>query len=95
MKNVKAKASGTLFADVALATGPFSASAVSGAFNLDAGQSHTTGIFRGKAKAATGAAQDIVSARIDSWDANLDHILLDRSGAGSFEGKLNKNIAAN
>ncbi len=94
MKSVRVQANGTQYADVALMTGSFGSTAVSGAFNLDALQNYTTGFFRGKAKKATGAggAKDIVTAGIASWDASLDHILVDHSGAGEAEAKLNKEI---
>lgn len=95
MKNVKAEANGTQFADVGLSNAPpFSGSAVSNPFTLNALQEHTTGFFKGKCKAHTsGTAKDIVTARVSSWDASLDHILADHSDAGAAEGKLNKSIA--
>jgi len=93
MKNVRLRANGTSFADVALSTGSFGSSALSSSFNLDAHQNHTTGLFRGKCKASTSGAKDIATARVDSWDASLDHILIDHTGAGAAEGKLNKNIS--
>lgn len=95
MKNVKVRARGTQYADVALRSGSFGSSKVSGAFNLDAHQRYTTGIFRGKAKKVTVGLKDIVSARIDVWDASLDHILRDHTGAGAAEGRLNKEILRN
>ena len=91
MKNVKVQAVGSAYADVALSTGTFGSSKTSGVFNLDAHQSYTTGYFRGKAKAVTGA-KDIVTARIYCWDASFDHILKDHTGYGEKEGKLNKEI---
>jgi hypothetical protein len=94
MKGVKVRAMGTANADVSLSSGSFGAAAVSGAFDLGAHESHTTGTFRGKAKAATGGAKDIVSARIDTWDATLNHILQGHSGTGAGEGKLNMDIKA-
>lgn len=46
MKNVKVRANGTQFADVALSSGAFGSSAVTPtAFDLDAHQQHTTGIL--------------------------------------------------
>jgi hypothetical protein len=92
MKKVTVRANGTTYADVALSTGSFGSHAVCTAFNLDSGQSYTTGFFRGKAKAVTGGSKDIVTAQIQSWDASLDHILVDHTGAGVAEGKLNKEI---
>lgn len=97
MKNVTVQALGTAFADVGLsAAPPYGASAVSGAFDLDAGgNSHTTGWFRGRCKAVTNGPKDIVTARISAWDASLDHILKDHSRAGANEGKLTKDITPN
>ncbi len=92
MKNVKVKAIGSTYADVALLLGFWSGSAVTPAFNLDAHQTYTTGVFMGKAKAVTGGAKDIVTARIDAWDASLDHLLKDHTGSGAAEGKLNKDV---
>jgi hypothetical protein len=94
MNGVKVRAMGTANADVALSSGSFGSAAISGAFDLPAHSSHTTGQFRGKAKASTGGAKDIVSARIDTWDATLSHILKGHSNAGAAEAKLNKDIAA-
>ncbi|QTA84245.1 hypothetical protein [Desulfonema magnum] len=96
MKNVTVRVSGTSFADVAfLLIGPFGRSAVSRPFNLDAHQVHTTLFFRGKCKRVTNGTKDIVTARINSWDASFDHILRDHTGAGAAEGKLNKEIHPN
>lgn len=94
MKNVKVRAMGTADADVSLSSpaAVFGPSAVSQAFDLEAHQSHTTGNFRLKAKAVTNGAKDIVTARIDVWDATLDHILRDHSGVGAAEGPLNIEI---
>ncbi len=94
MKVVKVKALGTSFADVALGVGPFSSGVSASAFDLPAHQVHSTGFFRGKAKALTGVPKDIVLARIDAWDASLDHILIDHSDAGAAEGKLTKDVKA-
>ena len=93
MKSVRLRANGTQFADVALSTGSFGSSALAGFFDLDAHQIHTTGVFRGKCTKSTGGAKDIVTAQVDVWDASLDHILIDHTGAGAAEGKLNKNIS--
>jgi len=96
MKAVRVRANGTEFADVGLSSGPFGSNAVSSQFDLDPLQQHTTGFFRGKAKKVTGAtAKNIVTAQILSWDASLNHILIDRTGAGAAEGKLNKVISPN
>jgi len=92
MKNVKMQALGSSYADVALSSGAYGGSAVSGAFNLDAHQSYTTGYFMGKAKLVTSGAKDIVTARIYSWDASLDHILIDHTGKGAAEGKLHIDV---
>jgi hypothetical protein len=94
MINVKVQALASTYADVSLAAGAFGSSALSGAFNLQAHQSHTTGFFRGKAKARTSGIKDIVSARIYTWDANLDHLLKEHSTAGAAEGKLSKEVLA-
>lgn len=88
MKNVKVRALGSTYADVATATGSFSGSVVSQPFSLDAHQSHITEVLRGKAKKVSSTAQEIVRAQIYAWDANLDHLLYDHSGAGSSEGQL-------
>lgn len=93
MKSVKVKVHGTQYADVAWKAGSFGDDAISSAFSLDAGQSYTTDVFRGKAKKKTGGvAKDIVTARIASWDASLDYILKDRTVAGEAEGKLTKKV---
>lgn len=93
MRNVKVRVNGTQFADVSLSAGSFSGTVVTDPFPLASFQSHTTGIFRGKAKIQTNGAKDIVTARIEAWDASFDHLLADHTGAGVAEGKLNKNIA--
>jgi hypothetical protein len=95
MLNVKAQALGSIYADVALSTGAFGGNAISGAFNLLANQSHTTGFYRGKAKMVTNGAKDIVTARIFTWDASFDHILKDHTGTGANEGKLNMDVKPN
>ena len=96
MENVTVQANGTQYADVALSTGSFGSHAVSVAFNLDAFQDYTTtGFFRGRAKAVTDGAKDIVTAQIASWDASLRHILVHRTGAGQPEGKLHQDIGRN
>ena len=95
MKNVRVRAIGTFYADVAGTSGSFGSSVVCRAFNLDAHQNYTTGYFRGKCKAITNGAKYIVTARIDSWDASFDHILNDHTGAGIAEGKLKKEIFPN
>ena len=92
MKKVVVKAIGTSYADVALSTGPFGRSKVSGAFNLDAHQKYDTGFFRGKCKKVTSGVKNIVTARINSWDASFDHLLKDHTGAGVAEAKLSKEI---
>ena len=92
MKGVTVRALGTSFADVGLSAGSFGAEATSGSFDLAAHQTHTTGFFRGKAKAITGVAKDIVTAKIQSWDASLDHLLKDCSDPGQAEAKLTKDI---
>lgn len=92
MRNVRLRALGSSFADVATLSSDFASSATSGTFNLDAHQTHMTGLFRGKAKAITSGAKDIVTARVDAWDASLDHILVDHANLGAAEGKLNKDI---
>jgi len=94
MRSVKVRAIGTSYADVGLfpPMSGYSSYVISGAFNLDAHQSYTTGYFSGKAKAVTNGVKDIVTARIESWDANLEHILIDHTGAGAAEGKLSKDI---
>lgn len=92
MKNVRVRVMGSRYAEVAWTFGPFVPYILSGPFNLDAHQRYTTGFFRGRAKAVTGGLKDIVTARIDSWDASLDHLLLDHTGAGAAEGRLNMEI---
>src|SRR5262249_4148690 len=101
MKNVKIRVNGTKWADVALSgsTGKFGSTALLEApLNIDARTSFTTGFFRGKGKldtcnvAGTYLAKDIVSAQIDGYDASLDHVLIDHSGAGEDEGKLNQTV---
>ncbi|MFM7449649.1 MAG: hypothetical protein ACKO24_13755 [Leptolyngbyaceae cyanobacterium] len=94
MKKVKVQALGTSYADV-LSGGAFGSNAISTEFSLDAHQDYTTGSFQGKAKAVTGTpavAKDIVTARIYSWDASFDHLLIDHTSEGVAEGKLNKVI---
>lgn len=98
MRNVRLQALGTAFADVRLDNPslPWGSSAMSGSFDLTLGrgESHTTGIFRGRAKAVTGGvARDIVRARIAQWDASLDHILTIHADVGAAEGKLTMVIA--
>lgn len=46
----------------------------------------------GYATAATSGAKDVITARIASWDANLDHLLKDHSSWGPLEGKINVEI---
>jgi hypothetical protein len=93
MKNVKIRVDGTKWADVALSgsTGTFGSTALldeTPPISIDANTSFTTGFFRGKGKLDTNnVAQDIVTARIDGWDGELD-FLNDSSGAGAYEGTL-------
>lgn len=90
MKNVTIRARGTTYADVKSgwgSGGTWESSATTTVFTLDAGQSATKD-FQGKAKTATTGLKDIVTARIQGWDASLDHILVDKTGAGEYEGKL-------
>jgi hypothetical protein len=93
MRNVQVLVIGSLFADVATGSGPFGSQVLANKFEiLPAGGSQSTGFFRGTAKAITSGAQSIVTARINSWDASLDHILKDQSIAGAAEGILQKAI---
>jgi len=94
MQNVRVRAIGSSFADVATSTGSFGGSVISNSFNLEAHSTHISEVFRGKAKQVTSSAQRIVTAQIYSWDANLDHILRDHSGAGAPEGELVTAIGA-
>lgn len=97
MRNVRLQALGTTYADVRLDNDalPWSSSAMSSPFNLTLGQgeSYTTGIFQGRAKAVTSGPKDIVKARIVQWDASFDHILTVHADYGAAEGKLTKEIA--
>ena len=92
MKNVKIRVNGTAWAKVALSgsTGVFGGTALldpTPPINIDAGESFTTGFFRGQAEGNTnGLAIPIVTAQIDGWDGVLDYILNDSSGAGNPEG---------
>ena len=96
MRNIRLQALGTVYADVRLDDPalPWGSSATSGPFDLTlgVGESHVTGIFRGRAKAVTPGPQDIVKARISQWDASLDHILTVHADSGVAEGKLTKVI---
>lgn len=89
MKNVRVRVNGTPFADVGRNGEPFSAYQFSGAFNLDAHNDLTTGIFLGKAKKVTIEPQKIITARIDSWNANLDDLLLNHTKQGEYEAAVN------
>jgi len=111
MKNVKIRVNGVVgvvngkpveWAKVALSgsTGVFDKTALldpTPPINIDAGQSFTTGFFRGEASAATPSSatkgEDIVTAQIDGWDGVLDFILNDSSGSGDAEGTLTKVIS--
>ena len=96
MKNVRVQAQGTTYADVGRLYPPdaLGSTTVSLQFNLDAHQTRTVGGFFGKAKNLTNGAKDIVTARIYRWDASLDHLLTDHTGAGPKEGKLHTEIHA-
>ena len=100
MKNVKIRVTGSFWALVALnGSNDFVATVLldeTPPINIDAGGVFTTGFFLGEATTLNtgGAKQDIVTARIDGWDAVLDPILNDSSGAGAFEGKLNTEVKA-
>jgi hypothetical protein len=96
MKNVRVTAQATEFTRVAPANSDqFAIAANSALFDLD-GQQNRQVDFRGKATKATGAAEkDIVTALISSWNASLEHILLDQSDNGAAEGTLKKKIAEN
>jgi hypothetical protein len=98
MGAVKVRANGTQYADVTLNNNPWGSSVVSTvANNISAGQNVTFTGFRGKAKKDTGGKTvDIVTARIDLWDASLNHILFNHTGAAVVaEGKLPLVIAQN
>jgi hypothetical protein len=96
MKNVKVTAQATEFAIVApSANGQFAVAAASSPFDLDAQQVHQVD-FRGKATKVTGATEkEIVTAQISSWNASLDHILIDQSDQGAREGTLKLKINPN
>jgi len=93
MKNVRLRANGTSFADVALSTGSFGSFCTVQLFQSRRSSKSHYGPFRGKCKASTSGAKDIATARVDSWDASLDHILIDHTGAGRQRVSLNKNIS--
>jgi len=98
MKNVKVQVNATEYAGVMygthdyFVTTPGSGVIAGGSCNLDAGQVYTKGSFYGKSMKKTLGAKDIVTAQISSWDASLDHILLDHSGGGAAEGKLHLDV---
>lgn len=99
MKNVKIRVKGSDWALVALNGSTDFESTVlldeTPSINIDAGGSFTTGFFLGQATKldTAGVKKDIVTARIDSWDGALDYILNLSSGAGDYEGTLNKEVA--
>jgi limonene-1,2-epoxide hydrolase len=105
MKNVKMRVNGVVngvtWAKVALSgsTGVFGSTALldpTPPINIDAGQSFTTGFFRGEAITSTPSGSKgefIVTAQIDGWDGVLDHILDDSSGSGDREGMLKQIIS--
>jgi hypothetical protein len=93
MDNVAVAVNGTNFADVSrdnihFITGPVSSSS----FTVIAWNNNKSSYLYLKCKAKTTGPKDIVSARVDRWDANLIHLLRDHSNAGPYEGKLNKEI---
>lgn len=45
-----------------------------------------------KAIAPTKGIQEIVTARIESWDANLDNLLIGQSAHGPTQGKLSQEV---
>lgn len=94
MRNVRVLVKGTpRYADVSQWNGPYSSSALSSPFNLDAHQTYTTSYFYGRTTSnITNGPEVIVIARIDSWDANLDHILITHSNVGPNEGELKQEI---
>ncbi len=100
MKNVRVRVIGTAYADVATLRGQWGNEALSLKFSLDANNSSTdesptiykTEEFRGLAKKTTGGVKVIVKAKIDSWDASLDHILIDHSAEGKEEGELKVDV---
>ena len=94
MKNVMVQTLGTRYADVSQSSGSYGSSAnAGGTRSLDAGESFTTGYFRGKAKVETdGEEKVIVKARITRWDADLSHLLKDHTWSGVSEGVLKKVI---
>lgn len=94
MKNVTVRSYGSNYAQVAYGTSRFGSRADSPVFNLDAHQTYTTGIFRGKAIRVTEKERDIVTARINTYDVSLDHIFKDHTGAGNLEGILKADIRA-
>jgi hypothetical protein len=73
--------------------GEFETSIYDVPFDLPQHASRTRGPFFGLTNAATnGAIKPIVAARIMSWDASLDFILLDSSGRSGTAGTLDKEI---
>lgn len=105
MKNVKIRVNGEVngvqWAKVALSgsTGVFASTALldpTPPININAGQSFTTGFFRGEAFTSTPSGSKgvfIVTAQIDGWDGALDFILNNSSGSGDPEGTLKQIIS--
>lgn len=85
---------GSQYADVSKDNVTFTSQVTSAAMTVSGHGSQKTALFYLKAKAVTSGAKDIVSARVDAWDAGWDHILKGHSTSGPTEGKLNKDVLA-
>jgi len=67
------------------AAGPFSSTVIFGALTVNAhDSSNTLHLFFKAPNAAQPAGTSLVNARINSFDANLTHILKDHSGGGAY-----------
>ncbi len=86
MKMICVQVSGSKFADIVGMPAAF--------MFLEAGKSDTRP-FRARATQPTGGQADIVSARIIGWNASMDHILTDHSGASAVPTALNMVIEVN
>jgi len=93
LKGVTVSINSTTYAKVSLTqSNPGSAVTVS-IGNMSAHSSKQSGVWiYGYAIQETSGAKDVITARVQSWDADLDHLLRDHSAWGPKEGKINVEI---
>lgn len=93
LKNVVVGINGTTYAKVNLAYGNPGSFVTVSMGNMAAHSSKQSSAWiYGYAVKETSGVKDIITARVYTWDADLDHLLRDHSAWGPKEGKINVEI---